>query len=107
MGGYSANSDPDDWTKADVIDRTFSDYQPSPHEKKTIELVRTNLQKKLYKDKKSTFGHMQILEHLSNKYKEIIANERSIGRENWDVEQAYKEISMLYQELINLYRQFK
>lgn len=99
--------DPRDWSQDDWIDREFVDYTLTSNERKALDTIARNLREGTYHDRENCFQHMQFLEHLSNKLKDVIANERSVGKANWDIERAQKGIKTLYQELSILHGQLR
>ena len=99
--------DPEEWSNNDWVDREFVDYELNGYERRSLDTITKNLDQEAYKDYKDCFAHMQFLEHLSNKLKEVISNERSIGKANWDIERAHKEIRTLYDRLNDEYRRLR
>lgn len=99
--------DPWDWSQNDWVDREFVDYTLTNNERQALDTITKNIAEKAYKEPGSCFQHMQFLEHLSNKLKDVIANERSIGKANWDIEQAYKNVKELYNGLNDLHGELR
>ena len=99
--------DPWDWSHNDWVDREFVDYSLTGYERKALDAITRNVREQAYQDPKNCFQHMQFLEHLSNKLKDIIANERSIGKANWDVEQAHKDVRTLYDGLSTIHNNLR
>ena len=84
----------DEWA-----DHRYTDYALKSYEKDALRQIQEMLASGKYGSVKKCDGHMDYLENLSNKLKDILDNERRIGRENWDVERSHKKTKALYQAL--------
>ena len=101
------NTDPEEWTNEEWVDREFIDYALQSHERKSLDAIKNNLVQGAYTSAQDCRDHMELLEHFSNKLKDIINNEHSIGKVNWDVERAYKEVKALYAQLSAVYERLR
>lgn len=95
--------DPDEWTDKAWKDRSFEDYRLKPYERQSLEQIRQNITNHAYTRKEDCEEHLELLEDLVNKIQGILTNERSIGKENWDVEQALHTIRTLHRELLSVH----
>lgn len=99
----AVSPDPDEWADSDWVERSFADYHLEPHEKTAIIAIRENLATDCYEDVSNCLHHIELLEHLSNKLMSVVQAERALGKENWDVELALRDIKELQRRLSAVY----
>ena len=103
MTRMAVSPDPDDCTDNEWEERSFADYHLEPHEKTALATIRTNIDAHSYNDAENCLHHIELLEHLANKLMSIMQSERSLGKENWDIEAALRDIKALQKRLSALY----
>ncbi|MBN1275672.1 hypothetical protein JXA12_05280 [Candidatus Woesearchaeota archaeon] len=96
--------DPEEWSNNDWVDREFIDYELEPHERRSLDAIQQNIREGAYKDPRNCYHHLELLEGMANKLKVVIGNERALGKANWDVEQVYKDVKELYQQLNEIHK---
>jgi hypothetical protein len=95
MGGPDA----EEWTPRDWAEQNFDDYGLETYERDSLDQISRNLLSRSYTDADSCFAHMQLLEHLSNRLHGIMAGEAELGKDNLDIQEAFRDIREMHRQL--------